>query len=64
MNDHLIIQPNTLVLYTDEAGDERLNNQRYPIFAFGGVACVAESHPPIALAWQAMKASTFPQVIR
>jgi Protein of unknown function (DUF3800) len=63
MNDHLIIQPNTLVLYIDEAGDERLNNQKHPIFAFGGVACVAESHLPIARAWQAMKALTFPQVV-
>jgi hypothetical protein len=63
MNDHLIIQPNTLVLYIDEAGDERLNNRTYPIFAFGGVACVTEFHPSIARAWQAMKALTFPQVI-
>jgi hypothetical protein len=45
------------------AGDERLNNQKHPIFAFGGVACVAESHLPIARAWQAMKALTFPQVV-
>jgi hypothetical protein len=61
--EHLHIQPNTLVFYIDESGDERLNNQQHPIFAFGGVACVTESHIPIARAWQAMKAATFPQVV-
>jgi len=63
LGEHLVIQPNTLVLYNDEAGDERLHNQQYPIFAFGGVACVTEFHLPISLAWQAMKAATFPQVV-
>ena len=62
VGEHLIIRPNTLVFYIDEAGDERLNNRDHPIFAFGGVASVAEFHVPIAHAWQAMKATTFPQV--
>jgi hypothetical protein len=58
----LILKPNTLVFYVDESGDERLKNQRHPIFAFGGVACPFECHLPIARAWQAMKAKNFPQV--
>jgi Protein of unknown function (DUF3800) len=59
---NLLIQPNTLVLYIDDTGDERLSNKQYPIFAFGGVACVAEHHDRIAQSWQAMKAAKFPQV--
>jgi hypothetical protein len=60
--EHLVIQPNTLVFYIDDSGDEQLNNRQHPIFAFGGVACVGEFHIPIARSWQAMKAATFPQV--
>jgi len=63
MGGQLIIQPNTLVFYVDESGDEQLNNQHHPIFAFGGVATVTEHHIPIARAWQEMKAATFPQVV-
>lgn len=60
--EFLIIEPNTLVFYVDESGDEQLSNQQHPIFAFGGVACPFDFHLPIARAWQAMKAEHFPQV--
>jgi hypothetical protein len=60
--EHLIIQPDTLVFYVDDTGDERMNNQGHPIFAFGGVATVGAFHVPIARTWRAMKAKTFPQV--
>jgi len=60
--EQLLIQPNTLVFYIDDSGDEQLNNRQHPIFAFGGVACVGEFHTPIAQSWQTMKAATFPQV--
>jgi hypothetical protein len=60
--EHLIIQPNALVFYIDDTGDERMNNRDHPIFAFGGVATVGQFHLPIARTWQAMKARTFPQV--
>lgn len=61
--EHLIIKPNTLVFYIDDTGDERLNDQQHPIFAFGGVATVTEFHLHIARTWQKMKAATFPQVV-
>jgi hypothetical protein len=61
--EQLIINENTLVFYVDEFGDEQLNNQQHPIFAFGGVATVSEHHIPIAHAWRKMKAATFPQVV-
>lgn len=60
--EDLIIPPNTLVFYVDDFGDERLNDRKNPIFAFGGVACVAEFHVSIARTWQAMKCEIFPQV--
>jgi hypothetical protein len=60
--DHLIIPPGSLVFYVDDSGDEKLGDRNHPIFAFGGVACVAEFHWPISAAWQAMKANVFPQI--
>ncbi|HKW52376.1 MAG TPA: DUF3800 domain-containing protein [Stellaceae bacterium] len=60
--EHLIIEPNTLVFYIDDTGDERLSHQQHPVFAFGGVAAGTEFHIPIGQAWRAMKAKTFPQV--
>jgi Protein of unknown function (DUF3800) len=62
LGEHLVIQPDTLTFYIDEAGDERLTYRERPIFAFGGVASIGEFHIPIAREWQAMKAVTFPQV--
>jgi hypothetical protein len=61
--EHLTIGPNTLVFYVDESGDEQLSDRQHPIFAFGGVATVTDHHVPIARAWRAMKAATFPQVV-
>lgn len=58
----LIILPNTLVFYVDDTGDESLGDPAHPVFAFGGVACVAEHHVSIARNWQRMKATTFPKV--
>lgn len=58
----LTIEPNTLVFYVDDSGDERLNHQGHPIFALGGVACTTEFHLDLARPWQAMKAKVFPQV--
>jgi hypothetical protein len=58
----LILKPNTVVFYVDESGDQQLNDQQHPIFAFGGVACSFDFHFPIARGWQAMKAKNFPQV--
>jgi hypothetical protein len=60
--EHLAIPPNTLVFYVDDSGDERLNDQNNQLFAFGGVACVTESHIELARTWQAMKSGTFRQV--
>jgi Protein of unknown function (DUF3800) len=62
LGEQLILYPKTLAFYIDEAGDERLDNRERPIFAFGGVAAVAEDHPAIARAWKSMKTKTFPQV--
>src|SRR6185437_16078565 len=53
--EHVIIEPNTLVFYIDDTGDERLSDQQHPVFAFGGVATVSEFHVPIGQGWRAMK---------
>jgi len=45
----LILQSNSLALYVDDTGDEQFTNAAHPIFAFGGVACIARD-------WRAMKA--------
>ncbi|MGO8847463.1 MAG: DUF3800 domain-containing protein [Methylocella sp.] len=58
----LEIPAHTLVFYVDDSGDERLNDQNHPIFAFGGVACVTEFHIEMARTWQAMKSVTFKQI--
>jgi hypothetical protein len=60
--EYLIVEPNTLVFYVDDSGDERLNDQGHPIFAFGGVACTHEFHLDLARSWQTMKAKVFPQI--
>jgi len=60
--EHLILPQNALVFYLDESGDESLHNADHPIFAFGGVACVTQSHLPIAQTWKAMKREVFRQV--
>jgi Protein of unknown function (DUF3800) len=60
--EHLIIPPGTLVYYVDDSGDEKFGNREHPFLAFGGVACAAEFHIPIADDWKCMKASTFRQV--
>jgi hypothetical protein len=35
--EHLVIEPNTLVFYVDDSGDEQLGNRNHPIFALAGV---------------------------
>jgi hypothetical protein len=60
--EHRVLRPNTLVLYVDDSGDERIGDRAYPVFAFGGVACVSDYMPTLINDWRAMKASVFPQV--
>lgn len=62
LGEHLVLQPNSLVFYVDEYGDEKMGDPNNPIFAFAGVACVTESHLEIARTWQEMKAHNFPQI--
>jgi hypothetical protein len=59
---HRVLSPNTLVLYVDDNGDERLSDRFHPIFAFGGVACVSDHLNEINGNWRSMKTSVFPQV--
>lgn len=60
--EHLVLPYNALAFYLDESGDESLRNADHPIFAFGGVACVTQSHLPLAQTWKAMKREAFRQV--
>jgi hypothetical protein len=60
--EQLILQPNSLVFYVDDTGDERFASAAHPMFAFGGVACVTEHHIDMAGSWHAMKAAQFPQL--
>ena len=62
VGENRILQPNTLVLYVDDSGDESIGDRNYPVFAFGGVACVSDYMTNIGDAWKAMKSSVFPQV--
>jgi hypothetical protein len=60
VGQHLLLQPKTLVFSIDDTGDERMNNRQHPVFAFGGVSCVAELHSDIARKWRTMKSKCFP----
>lgn len=60
--EHRILRPNTLVIYVDDSGDEKIGDRAYPVFAFGGVACVSDYMTAIGNDWRTMKALVFPQI--